>query len=428
MICLSAYSVPLRFLRTVNQRIAATFLACSLATSAAAAEVRDAAAAEELFQRARAAVAAGDHAEACRQFRESYRLEPSVGAILNIAICEEKLGELASSWQHYEEALQKLAAGDERIEIAREGAQRVKKLVPRLTIRLARSAPPGSRVERDGVELAGASLGIPLPVDPGTHTITTTAPGRRAMSIQVTLKAGTRKEIVVAPGEQEVPAAQPSNAAQGTVHQGGVDVQLESTPPGLTFYVETSKAIDRVRGGAIVVGPTGGILPGFFGGRVTRRNYSPLCAAPCSTTLAQGQHHLALSLHGETLQPVDPIQISEASTLNAQWVDNRHRRIAAWVVLGVGLAGSAGLLFVAQDEECIGSSTCYDTISNTGYGLSVAGLALTATAFGLTFRKDKISITVTPASSSPTARSRRGSVDVSRTTTRTWGGKLNGSF
>src|SRR5262245_59061569 len=88
--------------------VAAAFV-CALPASARAENVS----AEALFRAGRAATARGDHAAACTHYRESYRLEQAPGTLLNLALCEETLGKLASAWQHYQDAVFDLSAEDQ---------------------------------------------------------------------------------------------------------------------------------------------------------------------------------------------------------------------------------------------------------------------------------------------------------------------------
>jgi hypothetical protein len=65
------------------------------------------------------------------------------------------------------------------------------------------------RVLRDGVELGVASLGTPLPVDPGKHTVTVEATGRSARSFEATLREGESKTLEVEPGPALVDGGSP---------------------------------------------------------------------------------------------------------------------------------------------------------------------------------------------------------------------------
>src|SRR5271156_1769624 len=92
----------------------ASLLACAgvpLASGAARAQApappasaTDKVAAEALFEEGRRLVAAGSFADACPKFADSERLDPSGGALLNLASCYEKLGRSATAWVTYREA------------------------------------------------------------------------------------------------------------------------------------------------------------------------------------------------------------------------------------------------------------------------------------------------------------------------------------
>jgi hypothetical protein len=172
------------------------------------AQPRDSAGADALFEAGREALERGDIAVACQRFEESNRLESVAGTILNLANCREKLGQLASAWQRYREAVQKLPPGDERLALARERAAALEPRVPRLTVVLASGAPADAKVYRGNVELGGASLGLPLPVDPGEHVITVSAPGRSESRVVVEIAEAEQRELTVEAG--------PADSAVGT--------------------------------------------------------------------------------------------------------------------------------------------------------------------------------------------------------------------
>src|SRR5262245_38278640 len=70
---------------------------------ARAAEPRDAAAAEVLFEAGKNLMERGDYAAACPKFEESYRLDPATGALFALALCHERAGKIATAWVEYME-------------------------------------------------------------------------------------------------------------------------------------------------------------------------------------------------------------------------------------------------------------------------------------------------------------------------------------
>lgn len=182
----------------------------ALATLALA--TRDPAAAEALFRQGREAMKRGDHAAACAKFTESQRLDPAPGTLLNLAECQERLGKVATAWQALQEAVERLPPGDERVPLARTRAAALLARAPHLVITLARDAPAGTRVLRDGIELGPASLGVALPTDPGRHEIEVQAPGRRPERVTVALAERERRTVLVAAGPALPPPPPPAPA------------------------------------------------------------------------------------------------------------------------------------------------------------------------------------------------------------------------
>ncbi|MES1175202.1 MAG: carboxypeptidase-like regulatory domain-containing protein [Myxococcales bacterium] len=167
------------------------------------------AAADALFDSARAAMAKGDFATACEQFRASDKLDPAVGTELNLADCEEQRGRLATAWELYRTVEEKLSAKDERIALAHARAESLAARVPKLTLQLAPGAPKDSTVRDGQVELGSAAFGIALPLEPGAHELIVSAPGYEARSFPITLSVGQAQTLVVSPG-RAVHAAPPA--------------------------------------------------------------------------------------------------------------------------------------------------------------------------------------------------------------------------
>jgi hypothetical protein len=158
------------------------------------------AAADALFDSARAAMAKADFANACEQFRASDKLDPAVGTELNLADCEEQRGRLASAWELYRTAEEKLGERDERLALAHSRAQSLAARLPKLTLQLAPGAPKNSSARDGQVELGAAAFGIALPLDPGTHEFVVSAPGFEARSFRVQLSEGQAQTLIVSPG------------------------------------------------------------------------------------------------------------------------------------------------------------------------------------------------------------------------------------
>ena len=87
-----------------------------------------------------------------------------------------------------------------------------------------RPAPAETQVQRDGVELGAASLDTALPVDPGPHSVTATAPGYESRVFNVVLREAESQTIDVQPGARsssnvvtEVTADPAPSSSQRTV-------------------------------------------------------------------------------------------------------------------------------------------------------------------------------------------------------------------
>jgi hypothetical protein len=156
--------------------------------------------AEALFREGRRLLAQGQVEAACPQFAESQRLEPAGGTLLNLALCHERIGRLATAWAEYREALRvaQREAQPEREQIARERSAALAPQLPFLTIVLAAgAAEPGLAVELDGVALPAPALGVATPVDPGPHRVVARRPGRAPYRVETRVAAAQRARVVV---------------------------------------------------------------------------------------------------------------------------------------------------------------------------------------------------------------------------------------
>ena len=172
---------------------------------AAPAAAQEAAAAEAQFESGLSAMKAGDYDTACPAIAESQRLEPRPGTLFTLAECWRKAGKTATALARYDEYLRSYArmTADQRAKqrgrnkFAKRSADALRGRVPRLVIRLAVNSARGATVERDGVALGKPSLGRPLPVDPGEHTLVARAPDGNEVTRTVALRAGETKTVTL---------------------------------------------------------------------------------------------------------------------------------------------------------------------------------------------------------------------------------------
>jgi tetratricopeptide (TPR) repeat protein len=173
--------------------------------AARAADPREEQLAQALFEEARGLMDRERYAEACPKLKESQRLDPGGGTLLNLAICHEKEGKLATAKGDYEQALA-LATRDARKDrqaIARARLAALEPTVPRLSVSVGSAADaPGLEVKLDGLVLRRAAWGVPTLVDPGAHRLEASAPGRATWSMPIAIRAAQRKSV-------EVPALGP---------------------------------------------------------------------------------------------------------------------------------------------------------------------------------------------------------------------------
>jgi hypothetical protein len=169
----------------------------------------DAAAAEALFREGKKLMAEDKIPQACEKFAASQKLDPSSGTLLNLADCHTKNGATASAWAEFLAAARMSKNQGDQAR-ADESTRRAKALEPQLSyLSLKIAAPtPGLSVKRDDVVIEEAALSADIPVDPGNHMITATAPGYKTWSKQVSIGAAhDRKEMVIPALEKDPTAA-----------------------------------------------------------------------------------------------------------------------------------------------------------------------------------------------------------------------------
>jgi hypothetical protein len=172
--------------------------------------------AASLFEEGRSLMNAGRMAEACAKFEESERLVRAPGTLLNLAVCHEQVGKIATAWAEFRQS-ESWALRDGRQDRAVLAQDHMRALEPRLP-RLVVTVPPASDapslvVRVDASELGRAAWGSPFPVDPGRHVVEAEAPGKRPWSGSVTIESEGESEALSVPPLEDVPSPAPGPAA-----------------------------------------------------------------------------------------------------------------------------------------------------------------------------------------------------------------------
>src|SRR6185436_3954122 len=95
-------------------------------------------------------------------------------------------------WANYNEALvaAKREGQDFRVKFATEHLAALEQKLTRFVLELAPQANvPGLEVKLDGRLVPAGAFGIPAPIDPGTHTVEATAPGKKPVRFEFVANA-----------------------------------------------------------------------------------------------------------------------------------------------------------------------------------------------------------------------------------------------
>jgi len=138
---------------------------------------------------------------ACAKFGESLQLNPqAIGVLLNVAMCDERQGRVASAVRRYRETRERAREQSfpEYLKAADGKLAALTPLVPHLSIRFEEPPAPQTKVVVDDQVVPLSALDD-LPLDPGERTVVVSAPGRIAFERTVTLAQSERRELAVPP-------------------------------------------------------------------------------------------------------------------------------------------------------------------------------------------------------------------------------------
>jgi hypothetical protein len=145
-----------------------------LALFASTAHADKAAKADSLFKQGKKLLGEKRFSEACTTFEEVDKIDPGIGAKLNVAKCYEEWGRLAVAYRWYEQAIATASStNDERLPKIKQLADDLDANVPRITIKVQEGANPDivETITLDGKPLDETKLNVEVRVDPGPHRI-----------------------------------------------------------------------------------------------------------------------------------------------------------------------------------------------------------------------------------------------------------------
>jgi hypothetical protein len=306
--------------------VAGTLGALCLAEPARAQSSSDAAAlAEALYRQARDLMAEKRYAEACPKFAESQRLDPATGTLLNLAACHEAMGKLATAWLEYSEGLLS-ARRDQREDRVRYVEEQLRALEPRLSMLTITVDPaadsPALEIRLNGALIGAAARGVPAPVDPGTHVIEATAPGKKPWRQEFAIAPEADRKAVTVPLLEDAPVTAPAAPVfKALPAAAGADTELRADRPAsrpLTAPI-------YIAGGVTLALTSGAVITGIT--YMNRKN---------DFDRANKEDPNASEANTKELRD----RASDMSTINA-------------VFSGAALAGAVvtGILFVTRPEE-----------------------------------------------------------------------------
>jgi hypothetical protein len=177
-------------------------------------EQTDADAAEKLFEKGRLQKDRGDLKGACETFDQALKLNRNaVGTILNVALCDEQAGKIATAWKLFTEA--RARAEEQRLEehrkAAAEHSEKLKDRLPHLALAFAEKPTSDTKIVVDNEIVPLSDNGeVPnIAIDPGTRTVVVNAPGRVAYETKVEMVEGKITAVAI-----------PKLAFPVTVHKG----------------------------------------------------------------------------------------------------------------------------------------------------------------------------------------------------------------
>lgn len=298
----------------------------------------DEALADSLFQEGQAAMSRQDYKAACEAFAGSHKADPAPGTLINLGICNEKQGKLASAWSAFNGAreLATQRGQTDRATAAKAEADRLLPQVQKVQFAI-KGAYDGLVLKWDGENVPAETLKFPVVADAGKHHIDVSANGKkpRAIDFEITPIASGGKPL--------------ETVDLGTLEDLPVQQNPEgpSDAPAVTSEGSGRRTTGMIVAGAGLVVALGSI--GFFavaGSEDDKKNgFSPRADGTCTESFDASQCSTGFSSHDDAA---------------------KSDRVLAFVTLGTGvlaLGVGAYLFFTAPKATKTGQPRVLPSVS-----------------------------------------------------------------
>lgn len=201
------------------------------------------AAAQKLFDEGAALMAQKNFTAACPKIKASMELEPLDGTVLRLAVCYQAIGRWSAAWGLYKESVVRAekAKRKDRLDMATKGIAEVEKHLSYVTVHVPPEARlTGLEVKIDGERVVEETFETELPIDPGSHTLSASAIGRRSWETTFSIATTAEKKTVNVPKLEDLPPTAPaptnttSTTSSPTVHEPN-DVPSPAHSPTMAY-------------------------------------------------------------------------------------------------------------------------------------------------------------------------------------------------
>jgi hypothetical protein len=309
--------------------------------------------AEALFREGRTLIKQGNLKAGCDKLEASEKLESSVGTLLNLGDCREKLGKLASAWAAFRkaESIAKRDGNDKKRQ--QEAKRRALKLEPDLaniTVQVGpKSKSDGLVIKRDGEVVDAAVYGTAIVVDPGSHTVVAEAPGYKSWKLDVSVGKGGKRWVVVPTLDKLPEPAKPAPPPPIAETPPAPSVIVDQPPPAPRTVI-VQPTWNTARGVAVALGVVG--------------------AGAIGTGIYFGNRAKDLQSQSDEICPTTTCDDPQGLSLNDRARDKAFTANVLFVAGGAAVVAGTVMWFVAKPDE---TTVIAPTISESHVGASLTG-------------------------------------------------------